>query len=399
MNRIARLSLLTAAIAAGLAAHAAAVQFSGAARPAGSSIGALPAARTPAALGNPGINAAVVPGVNAGLPGITAAITAGSPAASLPGTVSPAAAGARIEAASAPGQRPGSLQNLDQMAAPSSPDASSAQQFQIGAQQYDGAAVAASYRYPTYSEQGKIDESLRRGAQLSPLANDLINEFRDQGGQFAIDQNGQAAYHGTAFRDTLDRPTVALTLDTISNGSWAFILATVGREIMNFNGWYGVVPASAERLAIQYAHMAMIFAQATNGSARAWSTNLDHNHMNEGTYFVWAWYEKLLQAATSATVGFIDSEYFVWLRDFVANQTATNPSYQYSLYERLTGTHYRPNSPLHNTPIPANVQRLTQAQHDAASSRVYGADGNGDNGANANLLGYLRGWFGRRGNI
>ena len=268
--------------------------------------------------------------------------------------------------------------------------------FQAGIQQFDGAP--ASYRQPTYGEQSKIDESLRRGSELSPIARDLIQDFRDKNGRFVIDPDEQAAYHGTAFRGAQNRPTVALTADTINNGSWAFILATVGRELMNFNDWYKSVPASAEKLAVQYSHMALIFAEATNGSAHAWSTNLDHNHRNEGTYFVWAWYEKLLQAMTSTTVGFIDSEFFVWLRDFVAKQTAENPAYRYSLYERLTGTHYRPDSSLHGTPIPSSVPRLTQAQHDAASARVYGADGNGDNGANTSLIGYLRGWFGGRGN-
>ena len=336
-------------------------------------------------------------GFSASLPTIAGAPSAMIPFLSAPPAAAPVLVAAPAEKAEIVAKQPvaSALTHLGRAAA------SSGDEFlpsSDGTRQFDGAF--ASYRAPTYVEQGKIDESLRRGAQLSPVARDLINEFRNQDGRFAIDPDGQAAYHGTAFRDryNYNRPTVALTQDTISNGSWAFILATIGRELLNFNGWYQDVPASAERLAIQYAHMALIFAEATNGSARAWSTNLDHNHRNEGTYFVWAWYEKLLQAVTSTTTGFIESEYFVWLRDFVAGQTASNPAHQYSLYERLTGRYYRPGTQIHDTPIPADIPRLTQTQHDAASSRVYGEDGNGDNGANANLLGYLRSWFYNRGN-
>jgi len=346
------------------------------------------------AVSAPALRGVILPtaGFSAGLPTIAGTLSAMTPVLSaLPAALVLAAEPKTVTVAEQPAAS--AFTHLGRAAASSSDDFLPSLD---GAQKFDGAL--ASYRSPTYVEQAKIDESLRRGAQLSLVARDLIYEFRNQGGQFAIDPDGQAAYHGRAFRDGYRQPVVALTQDTISNGSWAFILATIGRELMNFNGWYQGVPASAERLAIQYAHMALIFAEATNGSALAWSTNLDHNHRNEGTYFVWAWYEKLLQAVTSTTTGFIESEYFVWLRDFVAGQTASNPAHQYSLYERLTGRYYRPGTAIHDTPIPADITRLTQAQHDAASSRVYGADGNGDNGANANLLGYLRSWFYNRGN-
>lgn len=361
----------------------------------------------------PGVSAPVLRGVvlptsgglSASLPMSAAALAAPSlgfaplPASAPALRAAPAAHAAAVPAAAAPVKAEQAavpaLSHLERSAAMTGDETRNP--LSAGSLQFDGAV--ASYRYPTYTEQRKIDESLRRGSQLSPVARDLINEFHNQGGQFAVDPDIQAAYHGTAFRDRNDRPTVALTQDTISNGSWAFILATIGREMMEFNGWYKDVPASAEKLAVQYAHMAVIFAEATNGSARAWSTNLDHNHRNEGTYFVWAWYEKLLQAVTSTTTGFIESEFYVWLRDFVSKQTASNSAYQYSLYERLTGKYYRPGTALHDTPIPANVPRLTQAQHDAASERVYGKDGNGDNGADTSLIGYLKSWFTRRGNI
>lgn len=346
-----------------------------------------------------GVILPTAPGFSASLPTIAGAMSALTPVisalpAAAPEPTALVLAAAPKTATDAEQPAASALAHLERSAASSGDEFRGP--FSDGARQFDGAF--ASYRAPTYVEQSKIDESLRRGAQSSLVARDLIREFLDQGGRFAIDPDAQAAYHGKAFLDRYDRPTVALTQDTISNGSWAFILATIGREIMNFNGWYQGVPASAERLAIQYAHMALIFAEATNGSARAWSTNLDHNHRNEGTYFVWAWYEKLLQAVTSTTTGFIESDYFIWLRDFVARQTASNPSHQYSLYEQLTGRHYRPGTAIHDTPIPSDIPRLTQAQHDAASSRVYGEDGNGDNNANANLLGYLRGWFYDRGN-
>ncbi|MEK7388256.1 MAG: hypothetical protein AAB036_01010 [Elusimicrobiota bacterium] len=270
---------------------------------------------------------------------------------------------------------------------------------QAGRAQFDGAALTPSYRHPTFAEQAKIDESLRRGGALSPIARDLIDAFAAKGGQFALDRNVGAAYHGTAFYDKNSRrPTVALTPDTIDNGSWAFILAVIGREMIHFHDFYSVVPASVEQLAVQYAHLAMVFAEATRGDSTSWSTNLDHNHLNQGTYLVWSWYENLLKAVTSQTVGFIDSRFFIWLRDVISKETSSNPDYQYSLYERMTRLYWRPGTALHEKPIPAQVSRLGSREYEAASQRVYGVDGQGDNHSASNLLGYVLNWFSGRGN-
>lgn len=367
-------SLLAAAILGGLATHAPAINTS--IPRIGRTPTSLSATRVPSAAG-----VVLLPGAMPAVPSLGAA----------------AAVSGAVQSANTASASP--LATVQTMAAGIQSQPANSQS--IMAQAFDGMsqkeAPAASYDTPSWSEQRKIDEARRLIAQGSPIAASLDQEFRNRGGQIWIDRNSGAAYHAAAFRDRYGRPTIALTADTVDNGSWAFIAGMLTDKQTNFSAWYNVVPASAERLAIETAHLAMSFAEATNGSATAWSTNLDHNHLGEGTYYVWSWYEQLLKAATGAS--FIESDFFAWLRDFTSKQISSNPSYQYSLYERFTGQHYRPGTPEHETPIPAHIPRLNTNDHQAASEKIYGSDGNGDNGANTNLLGFIRGWFSRRGNI
>ncbi len=252
--------------------------------------------------------------------------------------------------------------------------------------------------WPNREESDRINDGRW---QNSPIGADLERTARSQGVQYAVDRQNRAD-HGESIVYQ-DRPMVALTKDTL-NASWAFIQAIKAREHSWFYPWYSDIPASAEKLAVNYGHMALVFAQLTNSSSRrsSWATNLDHDHDGNGKYYMWEWYRELLKAvapgADNVYPSFFGSTFFSWLRDYTANQLSDDVSYQYSLYERYTGRYYRPGQSVHEQELPANVPRLGEDEYQKATRKFYGADGEGDGNSDQNFLGFVRKFFQARGN-
>jgi hypothetical protein len=313
-----------------------------------------------------------------------------------------------------PEATPAAARNLSAIEQAAAPDLQRLAQPNIGAESASaaGANIAASLtnlRTPSWEEQNKLNIAANETwARNAPITKDLHEQFVNRGGRVLVDQDRLARYHARASANPADN-VIAMTVDAIGaeagavNGSWASIQSLLAREQTHFypdyawNGQTGL-PPSAEKLAMAYAYMAMCFAELTNGSARAWSTNLDIRENNKA--FIWGHYHALLEAAQAN--GFIATRFFTFLRDTLARQVSANPAYQYSLYEMNTGLHWRPDTALHQTPIPANVPRLNDAQYQQASQKIYGADGEGDINQpkqTENFLGFIKSWFTQRGNI
>ncbi len=249
-------------------------------------------------------------------------------------------------------------------------------------------------RFPTGEESVKIRESLRRSSELSDLAADLRKKFEGIFGSFRVDPNPEAAYHGQASASG-GAARITLTADTLNNTPWAFIAAIIAREQTWFNGFYKSVPDSVEKLAVAYGHMVMVFADITNSSTRAWSTNLDHVHKDgdPNKPYVWDWYFNLLQAALRDA--FTDSVFFNQLRNKVAAEISDNPAFRYSLYERYEGV----TEDGRTVPDSLRIDKDTYRQ---AKKKLYGDNGQGDDDKDPdtqrkNFLGLVRTWFRDRG--
>jgi hypothetical protein len=274
---------------------------------------------------------------------------------------------------------------------------------QTGAQLVD--PRFGSYRRLAWNEQAKLDATVRYGSNGSQVFQSLNGEFQSQGGYYLLDSNPNARYLSAAAVDSNNRPVIILTHDLLNryNGRsedeyrgapWEFIAAMIAREQVFYNNWYGVIPASAEKLAISYMNMTRVFVDLTNGTSRSWATDKDYAAV-AGTrtdYTQWNWFEQLVAAARSAAQGagtntghLIESKFFSWVRDYKASEDKSAvPAFQYSLWEQLDGRYYRPGDSKNGQPLPAGAPRIDKAAYDRAAGTAYGADGKG-NGANGAL--------------
>ena len=254
------------------------------------------------------------------------------------------------------------------------------------------------HRQLSYNEQGKLDATLRYGANGSQVFFSLNNEFANQGGYYLLDSNPNAKYMAAAAMDQNRRPVIVLTDDLLNrfNGRhedsyrgapWEFIASVIAREQVFFNAWYAVIPASAEKLAISYMNMTRVFVDLTNGTSRSWATDKDYQAVSgdRSTYTQWNWFEQLVAAARAAARGvgtntghLIDSKLFSWARDWTSVQDkASVPSFQYSLWEMYDGKYYRPGDAKNGQPLPPGAPRIDKATYDRAAQTAYGSDGKG----------------------
>jgi hypothetical protein len=254
-----------------------------------------------------------------------------------------------------------------------------------------------SYRRLDYSEQGKVDAT-ERYARASATFGALKDEFGRQGGYYLLDSNPNAKYMAAAAVDQNRRPVIILTYDLLNryNGRsediyrgapWEFIASVIAREQVFFNGWYGVIPASAEKLALSYMNMTRVFVELTNGTSRSWATDKDYQATqgDNSTNVNWNWFEQLVIAARAAINGagtdsghLNDSTLFSWARDWTSVQDkAAIPAFQYSLWEQYDGRYYRPGDSKNGQPLPPGAPRIDKATYDQAAGTAYGVDGKG----------------------
>ncbi len=272
---------------------------------------------------------------------------------------------------------------------------------------FDGAAARSVplitnswyYRAPNLSEDGKIIATVRNGAARSKTFQSLNSEFSNRGGYYLIDDTPNARNMAAAAVDSSGRPVILLTNDLLNrdNGRWEdiyrgapweFIAAVIAREQVLHNGWYGVIPASAEKLAVSFMNMVHVFVDLTNGTSRSWATDKDFQAVigDRTSNVQWNWFEQLVAAGRAAASGvgtnsghLIGSKFFSWIRNYTAPQEkAATPAFQYSLWEQLKGTYHRPGDVKHGQPLPPNAPRIDQATYDQAAYRAYGADGKGN---------------------
>ncbi|MBI4057165.1 MAG: hypothetical protein HY399_06410, partial [Elusimicrobia bacterium] len=269
--------------------------------------------------------------------------------------------------------------------------------------------AGASYRDPTYEEIARLKESKRLAWDKSPLVRELVTEFGQAGGDIKVDPDESARYHGRSIGAAGRNPLIVLALCVFSR--WAFLRAIISREQTYFTKWYSDVPASAELLVAAYANMVVSFVEMTGSTQNRWADDLDHVHVGTRVLFVGSYYSQLreaLKAIRRENAGFIFSGFYTRLRDLTARELNRDPNFQFSLYERLAGVYYRPNTPQHNQPINVpGFTRIDQATHDAASKKIYGASEGDDQGdikkgreaAKQNTLGWLYYLFLDRGEI
>jgi hypothetical protein len=333
------------------------------------------------------------------LPSAQSAAAAIPAAAAVAPAAAPAAA-SRAEALAAPalaGLR-AEQDGIDRPAQPGEAASAPALQARFNAS-FDGAVPpSGEYRAPTWNDQTKIDEAARRAVTLSPTAAALQNEFARNGGRTSIDERYRADYQGAAFGHQY-APGVVLTRDVIDNAPWEFIQSIAARAQVENNSWYADVPASAEKLTAAVVNSLLVFGELTNSTshAQSWATDKDHKSL-DGSYVMWTWYEQLLNYARS-TAHLNDSKLFAWVRDSLSKMVSGNSAYQYSLWEMLKGTYYRPGSALNGQQLPAGAPRIDQATYDRAAQKIYGSDGRGTRAPNAqgNVMEWALGWLKKRG--
>jgi len=287
---------------------------------------------------------------------------------------------------------------------------------QTGAQLVDPRFGA--YRRLNWNEQSKLDATVRYGSSGSQVFQSLNGEFQNQGGYYLLDSDTNARYLSAAAVDSNNRPVIILTHDLLNryNGRsgdefrgapWEFIASMIAREQVFFNAWYGVIPASAEKLAISYMNMTRVFVDLTNGTSRSWATDKDYAAVagTRSDYTQWNWFEQLVAAARSAVQGagtnsghLIESKFFSWARDYKAAEDKSSvPAFQYSLWEQLDGRYYRPGDARNGQPLPIGAPRIDQATYDRSAGTAYGADGKGSaqNGAldGNNAYGWIIQWL------
>ena len=294
-------------------------------------------------------------------------------------------------------QAPAALTSLLSPAAAAPQDGPSAQG---SGPAWSGASLLfdGAYRRLEGAEQAKLEATVRYGASGSQVFAALNGEFHNQGGYFVLDRDPNARYMAAAAVDSSRRPVIVLTYDLLNRyqgrpedmyrgAPWEFIASVIAREQVFYNGWYGVIPASAEKLAISYMNMTRVFVDLTNGTSRSWATDKDYQAVagDRSSYTQWNWFEQLVAAARSASAGagtssghLIESKFFSWVRDFTAGQDkASVPAFQYSLWEQLDGRYYRPGDARNGQPLPPGAPRIDQAAYDRAAGTAYGVDGKG----------------------
>lgn len=342
-------------------------------------------------------------------PAAPAVVNAAVPAALSP--VAPAALGVKASPVAARGDAvPQALMTARALAAsvpegPSSPAgdwSDSSRRFDGAGNTETGAQLVdprfGSYRRLYGSEQGKLDATLRYGANGSQVFASLNDEFSRQGGYYLLDSNPNAKYMAAAAVDQNRRPVIILTYDLLNryNGRsediyrgapWEFIASVIAREQVFYNAWYASIPASAEKLAASFMNMTRVFVDLTNGTSRSWATDKDFQAVSgdRSTYTQWNWFETLVAAARDAAAGvggnsghLIDSKFFSWVRDWTAPQEKSSvPAFQYSLWEQYDGHFYRPGDAKNGQPLPAGAPRIDKATYDRAAQTAYGSDGKG----------------------
>ncbi len=337
---------------------------------------------------------------------VTAAIV---PAAVLPAAQPLALQAARASAASAPLDGPSDWSDANRRF-------DGAGNRETGAQLVD--PRFGPYHRLNYNEQGKIDATVRYGANGSQVFAALNGEFSNQGGYYLLDSNPNAKYMAAAAVDQNRRPVIILTYDLLNRyqgrsedsyrgAPWEFIASVIAREQIFYNAWYSVIPAAAEKLAISYMNMTRVFVDLTNGTSRSWATDKDYQAVSgdRSTYTQWNWFEQLVAAARSAARGvgtnsghLLDSKFFSWVRDWTAGQDkAAIPAFHYSLWEQYDGRYYRPGDAKNGSALPPGAPRIDKATYDRAARTAYGSDGKGSaqNGGldQQNAYGWIIQWL------
>ncbi len=347
-------------------------------------------------------------------PAANVSVIAVSPAASLPEALQ----AVRSMAAAAGDDRgiPQGSAASEDLGAAASRRFDGAGNTQTGAQLVD--PNFGSYRRLNYNEQGKLDATVRYGANGSQVFAALNSEFANQGGYYLLDSNQNAKYMAAAAVDQNRRPVIVLTYDLLNryNGRsedsyrgapWEFIASVIAREQVFYNNWYSVIPAAAEKLAISFMNMSRVFVDLTNGTSRSWATDKDYQAVSgdRSTYTQWNWFEQLVAAGRAAATGvgtnsghLIDSKFFTWVRDFTApSDKAAIPAFQYSLWEQYDGRYYRPGDAKNGQPLPPGAPRIDKATYDRAALTAYGSDGKGSaqNGGldQQNAYGWIIQWL------
>ena len=191
--------------------------------------------------------------------------------------------------------------------------------------------------------------------------------------------------------------------------SWAIIWAVTAREQVKFWPDYAYdnprtrvredLPESVEKLAIPWAYLAVVFAEITKSGTRSWAYNLDYDPNGNGRYLALDTFNSVREAAIQSQ-NFLLSPFFSWIRNVIArNQrgpSGLESPYEFSLWERYSGKYFRGDS-RDGKRIPSYIPRIDKATYTAASRKVYGRNGKGDNDSSKNFLGYIRGWFKNRG--
>ena len=258
----------------------------------------------------------------------------------------------------------------------------------------------ASYRSLNGSEKDKLEAARSNANGSSQVFRELDKEFTRQGGYYLLDNDPTARYMAAAVdARPRHRPVIVLTHDLLNrdNGRpealdrgapWEFIASVIAREQVFCNSWYGAIPDSAEKLAVSFMNMVRVFVELTDGTARSWATDKDYQAVagDLSTYAQWNWFERLVAAARAAAQGagtnaghLIESEFFSWIRDWIAPQDkAAAPAFQYALWEQFDGKYYRPGDAKNGQPLPPGAPRIDKAAYDRAAYVAYGADGKGN---------------------
>lgn len=297
--------------------------------------------------------------------------------------------------------------------------------WQSGAQSFDGAAGGAAfvdpglgrYRRIQYgSEASKVRAAIQLAAQGSPTFAALNQEFERRGGYYLLDTSPGADYFAAAAVDRSGTPVIILTDDLLNRDNlsgkwgdeykgapWEFIASVIAREQVFFNGWYSVIPASAEKLAISFMNMVKVFVELTNGTTRSWATDKDYKESAaapQNRVIVWPWFEQLVHAARAAARGvgtnaghLIDSKFLSWALWTGEHKKSGVPAFSYTLWEMLDGKYYRPNEAKNGQPLPPAAPRIDQATYDRASYAAYGADGKGSDQNNRLDVRTVFGWI------
>jgi hypothetical protein len=270
--------------------------------------------------------------------------------------------------------------------------------------------ASVSFNRPNWDDAQKIEAARRLARGQSPSARELDVEFSAKGGIFQIDDNRNADYFG-AFGGTTRNPSIWLTRDLLwrviqgqtKGAPWEFIAAIIAREQTLSSNWYADIPNSADKLGAAWMTAAKVFVDLTGGTGRRWATDKDFrvDQRDNTSFLMWNTFEKTLDAAHGAYRSGLHinkSEFFRWIAGTMAAKTSNDPAYQFSLWEMHDRHYYRPGDPRDGRPIPADIPSISRTAFDAASQKVYGNDGKGQN-SGQNVFGMIINWLRSRGEI